>query len=83
MRCVEILEVKERGKRNIVVVECRYMCKKSGEFVDHLLLHGKVAGKLWNYIFTLFGIEWVMPRQVMDLLTSWGGLIGSGLVKEL
>ena len=52
------------------------MCKKTGESVDHHLLHCEVAGKLQNYIFTLFGIEWVMPKRVMDLLTSWGSSFG-------
>ena len=56
------------------------MCKKSGESADHLLLHCEVASALWNYIFTLFGLEWVMPRQILDLLTSWGGSFGCGLV---
>jgi hypothetical protein len=37
------------------------MCKKNGESVDHLLLHCEVAAWLWNYVFTLFGVEWVMP----------------------
>jgi hypothetical protein len=58
------------------------MCKKSEESVDHLLLHCEVASALWNYIFTLFGIEWVMPRRILDLLKSWGGSFGYGLVKE-
>ena len=33
-------------KRNIVLVNCCCMCKESGEFVDHLLLHYLVAHDL-------------------------------------
>jgi hypothetical protein len=33
-------------KRNIVVVDWCYMCKKNGESVDHLLLHCEVASAL-------------------------------------
>jgi hypothetical protein len=48
-------------KRNIVVVEWYCMCKKNKESVDHLLIHCEVATYLWHYVFTLFGMEWVMP----------------------
>jgi hypothetical protein len=33
-------------KRNIVVVDWCYMCKKNSESVDHLLLHCEVASAL-------------------------------------
>jgi hypothetical protein len=68
---------------NVVVVEWCCMCKKSGDFINHLLLHCKVANELWTNILTLFGVDWVMPRQVIDLLYSWGGLVGCGTVKEV
>jgi hypothetical protein len=48
-------------KRSIIVVEWCCICKKNGESVDHLLIHCEVATQLWHYMFTLFGIEWVMP----------------------
>jgi hypothetical protein len=54
-------------KRSIVVVEWCCNCKKNGEFVDHLLIHCEMATRLWHYIFTLFGIEWVMLQKVLDL----------------
>jgi hypothetical protein len=69
-------------KRNVVVIEWCCMCKKNGESMDHLLLHCEVARDLWSYIFSLFGIEWVMPRMVLELLTSWGPSVGYGCAKE-
>jgi hypothetical protein len=39
--------------------------------VDHILLHCDVASALWNNIFSRFGISWVMPRRVIDLLAGW------------
>jgi hypothetical protein len=54
------------------------MCKKSGESIEHLFLHCEVARDLWSYILTLFGVEWVMPRMVLELLTS-----GYGPAKEV
>jgi hypothetical protein len=43
------------------------MCKQSGEDVDHLFLHCSVAMELWSLVFGLFGVQWVMPRFVIDL----------------
>jgi hypothetical protein len=69
-------------KRNVVVIEWCCMCKKNRESMDHLLLHCEVARDLWSCIFILFGIEWVMPRMVLELLTSWGASVGYGRAKE-
>jgi hypothetical protein len=52
------------------------LCKEDGENIDHLFLHCTVARDLWNSVFTLFGMTWVMPRQVVDLLTCWQGSWG-------
>jgi hypothetical protein len=65
------------------VIEWCCMCKKSGESIEHLLLHCEVARDLWCYILTLFGVEWVMPRRVLELLTSWGASFGYGLANEV
>jgi hypothetical protein len=46
------------------------MCKKTRESIEHLLLHCEVARNLCSYILTLFGVEWVMSRRVLKLLTS-------------
>jgi hypothetical protein len=37
-------------KRNVVVIEWCFMCKKNGESIDHLLLHCEIACDLWSYI---------------------------------
>jgi len=59
-------------KRNIIVIEWCCLCKKSGESIDHLLLHYEVVRDLWSYILILFGVVWVMPRTVLELLNSRG-----------
>jgi hypothetical protein len=70
-------------KRNVVVIAWCCMYKKSGGSIEHLLLHCEVVRNLWSYIFTLFGVEWVMPQRVLDLLTSWGASFGCGSAKEV
>jgi hypothetical protein len=47
------------------------MCKSSDETVDHLLLHCEVASTLWDAMLSHFGLAWVMPRRVVDLLAYW------------
>jgi hypothetical protein len=46
------------------------------ESIDHLLLHCEVARDLWSSIYNLFGVVWVMPRRVIDVLNSWGVRLG-------
>jgi hypothetical protein len=55
-------------KRHVIVINRCCICKKTKESVDHLLLHFDVAFALWNTIFSRFGMSWVMPRRVIDLL---------------
>jgi len=70
-------------RRGIVVVEWCVMCKKHGESVDHLLLHYDVARVVWSSFYSLFGVEWVMPSSVLDLLSEWGTLLGRGTVNRI
>ena len=44
--------------------------------MDHLRLHCTIAYELWSMVFCLFGIHWVMPYKVSELLASWQGKFG-------
>ena len=51
------------------------MCKNNGEtmddlllHMDHLLLHCAYVHNLWSLVLSMFGIQWVLPRRVVDLL---------------
>ena len=63
-------------KRNVRILNWCYLCKGSGESVDHLLFHCPIVTKLWSVVFILFGIHWVMPRTVVDQLACWQGKLG-------
>lgn len=53
------------------------MCKVDGESVDHLLIHCPLVKELlWDTVLTLFGMHWVMPRKVRELLDCWHGGFG-------
>jgi hypothetical protein len=51
----KILPMDNLRKQCVIVVNCYCMCKRSGEMVDHLLLHYKIAGALWSPIFSRLG----------------------------
>jgi len=70
-------------RRGIVMVEWCVMCKKYGESVDHLLLHYDVARVVWSSFYSWFGMEWVMPSSVLDLLSGWGTLLGRGPINRI
>lgn len=53
------------------------LCWLFGISIDHILLHCEVARELWGSIFRLLGVDWVMPRRVMELLATWRCQLGS------
>ena len=62
--------------RNIYIVNRCCMCKNIWESVGHLLLCCSYAYNLWTFVFSLFGVSWVMPKQVVDLLACWNRGVG-------
>ena len=72
----KILTTDNLFKRRIIVLGWRYMCKRCGEVLDHLLLHCPVAFELWSLVFCLFGLHWVMPHKVIQLFESRQGKFG-------
>lgn len=48
------------------------MCRCNWESVEHLLIHSPNAQDLWSSAPTAFGVTWVMPRQVIELMFTWG-----------
>ena len=52
------------------------MCRNCGETVDHLLLHCKMDHWLWSFACISFGISWVIPRTIPNLLFDWWNWLG-------
>ena len=52
------------------------MRRHSGETVAHLLLHCEMAYRLWSFVFITFGLSWVIPRSIPDLLFDWWNWLG-------
>ena len=60
----------EKEKCFSMVSRC-CMCCGSGDIVDHLLIHCSMAFELWSFIFRMFGVKWVLPQKLLDLLFEW------------
>ena len=55
------------------------MCKHSGEFIDHLLLHCCVALDIWSCVLALFELSQVMPKSVVESCCNVGKVSFSGI----
>ena len=73
----KILTTDNLRRHKVIILDWCYLCKADGESINHLLLHCPVARDLWNLVCSLFGVSWVMPRGVVDLLFCWNGSLGS------
>jgi hypothetical protein len=74
-----ILTVDNLRRRCVIIVSWCCMCKADGEFVDPLLLYCVYAKELWDMVFAMFGIYWVIRGRVRDLFACWQGKMGRHL----
>ena len=52
-----------------------YMCKVAEETGYHILLHCPKASLLWQLVFALFQVQWVMHSSVRGVLLSWNSCL--------
>jgi hypothetical protein len=52
------------------------MCRNGWETTVHLLLHCGIASNLWSVVLRSFGVCWVFPNSIMDLLYEWYNCFG-------
>jgi hypothetical protein len=67
---------------NIIVMDWCCMCKKSGESINHLLLHCELARDLQSSLFNLFGVDCVKSRRV-TIVDEQGGQVGCCSILEV
>ena len=60
-------------KRGWVLANRCFMCLEKEETIDHLPLHCIKTRVLWDLLFNLFGLSWVLPSSVRETLLGWYG----------
>ncbi|WJZ89560.1 hypothetical protein VitviT2T_008772 [Vitis vinifera] len=59
--------------RGVQLPNCCFLCGCDEENVNHILLYCIVTRALWDIIFGLIDIKWVLPETVKETLISWRG----------
>jgi hypothetical protein len=70
-----ILTVDNLWKRIMMIIDWCCMCKTSGQSLEHFLLHCMVARDIWLFVLVLFGVSWVMPKMVAQMLMECGPFV--------
>ena len=57
--------------KGMTLVSCCVLCKQHEETTAHIFIHCPTTLLLWNYALKCFGLDWVMPNRVEELLEQW------------
>ena len=47
------------------------LCKENEESANHILIHCGKTRELWPLLLSSFGVVWVFPASVRNLLLEW------------
>ena len=72
----KILSCDNLMRRGYTLVGWCCMCHNAGETGNHLLIHCTLASDLWHLILRSFGVPWVFPNNIADLLFGWFNCFG-------
>ena len=50
-----------------------FLCGCEEESANHIMLHCTVVKILWEIALAIFGVQWVFPESVIEVLLSWRG----------
>ena len=67
----KILIVDMLMKSGCPLVNRCILCKDSEESTDHILILCDRKRQLWTMLLTTFGLVWVFPASMRDLLLKW------------
>ncbi|RVW40081.1 putative ribonuclease H protein [Vitis vinifera] len=61
-----------------------YLCGCEEENANHILLHCTVVKTIWEITLVIFGVQWVFPESVIEVLHSWrGSFVGKKKKKNM
>ena len=68
------IELDQLQRRRYFLENRCFFCLSEVETVDHLFLHCAKTRVLWNLLFSLFGVSWILSCSVKETLLGWHGL---------
>ena len=67
----KVLTVDQLKRRGWNLANICFLCCAEEETINHILVHCSKARVLWDLVFTLLGVNWVLPLTVRDTLLGW------------
>ncbi|RVX20823.1 Protein HUA2-like 3 [Vitis vinifera] len=67
----KVLTLDQLKKRRWSLPNRCLLCCAADETIDHLLIHCTKSKVLWDLLFTLFSVQWVLPLSVKEVLLGW------------
>ena len=67
----KILTLEQLQRREYSLANRCFLCLFEVETVDYLLLHCVKTRALWNLLFFLFGMAWVLSGSIKETLLGW------------
>ncbi|KAL6331818.1 hypothetical protein AAG906_020162 [Vitis piasezkii] len=71
----KVLTMDQLKKRGWALANRCFLCCEEEESIDHILIHCFRARVLWELLFALFGVCWVLPSSARDTLIEWRGFM--------
>ncbi|RVW22247.1 LINE-1 reverse transcriptase-like [Vitis vinifera] len=69
----KILTLDKLQKRGWQLPNRCNLCGCEEENANHILLHCTVVKTIWEITLVIFGVQWVFPESVIEVLLSWRG----------
>ena len=69
----KVLTLDQLKRRGWAIANGCFLCCAEEESINHIIIHYSKARVLWELVFVLFGVTWVLPYSARDTLLGWHG----------
>ena len=78
----KVLTLNQLQRRGHFLANRSFLCVSKVETVDHLLLHCAKTQVLWNLLFSLLSVFWILSCSMKETLLGWhGSFVGKACKK--
>ena len=69
----KVLTLDQLKRRGWSIANGCFVCCAEEELLNYILIHCLKARVLWELVFAMFGVMWVLPLSARDTLLGWHG----------